>query len=255
MEEISVFEYEDVDLSNAMLVVAFPTVGLVSSIAGRFVIDSLQLDEIGAFVSRHFMPATVVYKGKPSPPVRIYAGDKTCGPDGSCDQLAVIISEFMPTFEIVKPLADTILGWSQKKGCKTIVGLEGTHAFGDKNKQKFNVYGLASTPNMKKILKKYKIKETLEGMITGVTGVLLYEGVLNKRDVLCLLAESHSSFPDSRAAGSLLEKLDVMLPDIKIDPQPLYKEAENIEQNIRKLMKQSKPTAPAMPPAPHSMYG
>jgi uncharacterized protein len=53
----------------------------------------------------------------------------------------------------------------------------------------------------------------------------------------------------------LLEKLDKILPEIKIDPEPLYKEAEQIEKKIRAFMKQSKPTAPSIPPTPHTMYG
>ncbi|MCK5030604.1 MAG: PAC2 family protein, partial [Thermoplasmatales archaeon] len=57
MEDITIMEYKEVDLSNSMLVVAFPTVGLISSIAGHFIIDSLKLDEIGTIVSKHFMPA------------------------------------------------------------------------------------------------------------------------------------------------------------------------------------------------------
>ena len=46
-----------------------------------------------------------------------------------------------------------------------------------------------------------------------------------------------------------------MLPEIKIDPKPLYKEAEKIEDQIRKFMEQSKPTAPQLPPIPTQMYG
>jgi uncharacterized protein len=108
---------------------------------------------------------------------------------------------------------------------------------------------------MKRFLKRYKIEETKEGMITGVTGVLLYEGVLMKHDVICMLSEAHSSYPDSRAAGNLLKKLDIMLPEIKIDPKPLYKEAEKIEAQIKNFIDQSKPTAPSLPPIPSQMYG
>jgi uncharacterized protein len=254
MDDIEIIEYKDEDLSNSLLVVAFPTVGLISSIAGHFIIDTLKLKEIGAIVSSEFMPATVIHKSTPSPPVRIYAGKKKCGPDGSCEQIAVIISEFMPPYKIIKALADKILAWAEVKGCKNVVALEGTHSVGDKNKQ-LKVYGVGSNPDMKKLLTGYKIEETKEGMITGVTGVLLYEGVLKKQDVLCLLSEAHSAFPDSRAAGNLLKKLDVMLPEIKIDPRPLYKEAEKIEDQIRKFMEQSKPTAPQLPPIPTQMYG
>lgn len=254
MEDIKLIEYQEEDLSNSLLVVAFPTVGLISSIAGRFIIDSLKLKEIGAIVSKEFMPATIIRDSKPSPPVRIYAGNKKCGPDGKCEQLAVIISEFMPPYNIIKPLADTILEWAKKKGCQAIVALEGTHALGDKKKDMM-VYGIASTSLMKNYIEKYKLSETKEGMITGVNGVLLYQGALMKSDVICLLSEAHASYPDSRAAGNLLKKLDIMLPEIKIDPKPLYKEAEEIEKKIRQFMQQSKPTAPQVPPIPTQMYG
>ena len=59
MDDIELIEYKKVDLSNSLLVVAFPTVGLISSIAGRYIIDSLKLEEIGAILSKEFMPATV----------------------------------------------------------------------------------------------------------------------------------------------------------------------------------------------------
>ena len=254
MDDIELIEYKDIDLSNSLLVMAFPTVGLISSIAGHFIIDSLKLEEIGTIVSREFMPATVIHKSKPSPPVRIYAGKKKCGIDGKCEQIAVIISEFMPPYNIIKPLADKILEWAKNKGVKSIVSLEGTHAVGNRKKN-MKVYGVGSNTMMKNILKKYKIEETKEGMITGVNGVLLYQGALMKRDVMCLLSEAHTTFPDSRAAGNLLKKLDVMLPEIKIDPDPLYKEAEEIEKKIRQFMEQSKPTAPQIPPIPTHMYG
>jgi len=65
MDDISIIEYEDVDLSNSMLIVAFPTVGLISSIAGHFIIDSLKLDPIGTITSNQFMPATVIHKSIP----------------------------------------------------------------------------------------------------------------------------------------------------------------------------------------------
>ena len=255
MDDLALIEYTKVDLSNSMLIVAFPTVGLISSIAGHFIIDSLKLKEIGTISSPYFTPATVIHNSIPSPPVRIYAGKKTCGPDSSCNQVAVIISEFMPPLTIIKALGDKILDWAEHKGCKIILSLEGTHAIVDSKEKKPHIHGVASSTSMKKILKKYNIEETQEGMITGVTGVLLFEGVLQKRDVICLLAEAKASYPDSRAAATLLEKLDKMLPEIKIDPDPLYKEAEVIEQKIRSFMKQSQPTAPSLPQIPAGMYG
>lgn len=74
-------------------------------------------------------------------------------------------------------------------------------------KKGLKVFGVGSNSEMKNLLSKYKIPETQEGMITGVTGVLLYEGVLTQRDVICLLSEAHADYPDSRAAGNLLKSL------------------------------------------------
>jgi len=251
-EDIQIIEYKSVDLSNSVLIEAFPTVGLVSSIAGHFLVEQLKLEEIGTISSRYFMPAAVIHNGVPSPPVRIYAGKKICGSTGECNQIVVIISEFMPSVDIIKPVANMILSWAQKKKCSHIVTLEGTHSL---NPKKPKTYGVATTQKMNDILKKYAIEETKEGMITGITGVLLFEGARLKQDVLCLLAEAHSSYPDSRAAALLVETLDKMLPEIKIDTQPLYKEAEDIEQKIRSFIKQAQPTAPSSVPHPSQMYG
>ncbi|MEM4258582.1 MAG: PAC2 family protein [Candidatus Thermoplasmatota archaeon] len=252
MNDITFIEYQQIDLSDTMLIVAFPTVGLISSIAGHFIIDTLKLESAGAIMSDRFMPAAVIHKSIPHPPVRIYVGKKKCGPNHVCTKLAIIISEFMPPYDITKPLVDKILQWAHEKNCKFIVSIEGMHLAQGK---KPHLYGVASTPEMKEILKKYNIEEIKEGMITGDSGVFLYQGALQKQHVICLLAEAQASYPDSRAAGMLLEKLDVMLPDIKIDPEPLYKQADEIEKQIRAFMQQSKPTAPSVPPIPHSMYG
>ena len=151
MEDIEIIEYKKIDLSNSLLVVAFPTVGLISSIAGHYIIDSLKLEEVGTIISKEFMPATIIHNSKPSPPIRIHAGERKCGPDGKCEQLVVIISEFMPPYNLIKPLADIILEWAKEKGCKTVVAFEGTHALGE-SKRNPKVYGVGSNDDMKKFL-------------------------------------------------------------------------------------------------------
>jgi len=256
MSEITIVEHTKKDLSNSLLVVAFPTVGLVSSIAGYYIIKTLGLKEIGVILSDDFSPTTVIYNGRPSAPVRIYAGKKECGPNKECDQIAVVISEFLPPFETIKPLSDAILGWAKEKNCRYIIGLEGTHVENEDNDDDTEVLGVISNDSLKPMLKKHKIKQSTDGMITGVSGVMLYSAALSNQDVICLLSSAHENFPDSRAAAFLVEKLDRMLPGIKIDSKPLFKESEEIEKQIRKHIKQSKPTAPpVIPPIPTGMYG
>lgn len=242
---IQIIENKQMDLSNCMLAVAFPTVGLISSIAGHHIVKSLELKEIGAIISNKFMPTTVIHDRYPSPPVRIYAGKKKCGPKDGCDQIAVIMSEFMPPFESIGPLVDAILAWGKEKRCRIITMFEGSHMKkGKKGVDEQKIYGVGSTPYMQKMLDKYKIAQMEEGMITGVTGVLLYKAALEEQNAMCLLSKAHSQFPDSRAAAKLIQILDVMLPGIKLDPKPLYEEADRIEKKIKSFMEESKPTAP-----------
>jgi uncharacterized protein len=242
--DIKIIENKKMELSNCMLTVAFPTVGLISSIAGHHIVTSLKLKEIGAIISDKFMPTTVIHNHYPSPPVRIYAGKKKCGPKDGCDQIAVIMSEFMPPYESIGPLVSTILDWAKQKKCRIITTFEGSHTEKNGENEEQKVYGVGSTPYMQKMLDKFNIIQMDEGMITGVTGVLLYKAALEQQNAMCLLSKAHSQFPDSRAAAKLIQILDVMLPGIKLDPQPLYEEAERIEEKIKTFMEQSKPTAP-----------
>ena len=125
MNTISVIEYKKKDLSNALMVIAFPSVGLVGSIAGSFIVKQLKLEEIGMVQSPDFLPVTIIHNGKPSPPVRLYASKKKCGPDGSCEQIVVVLSEFAPPPATIRDLADTLLRWAKTKQCKLILTLEG----------------------------------------------------------------------------------------------------------------------------------
>ena len=58
-------------------------------------------------------------------------------------------------------------------------------------------------------------------------------------DVIALLAEAHPDYPDARAAARIVEILNEMMGEVKIDPQPLYQEAEKIEKNIAQLREQA----------------
>ena len=250
-EIISFYGYKKLDISNALVVTGFPTVGMVGTIAPRFIINTLKLDIIGAFSSDFFHPITVVSKGRPLPPVRIYGGRKKCGIDGGCDQIVVITSEFFPPTNVMRPLANKILEWCEKRNCSSIVSVEGFNmANGGKE---VPLYGVASTKNGRAFLKNQKVKLMEEGMVSGISGVLLYEGEIKKFNTMCLLAGVHSDFPDARAAAKVLEVVNKMIPEIEIDPEPLYEEAGKIEEEIEKHMEKAKPRSPFIQVSP--MYG
>ncbi len=254
MNTISIIEYKKKDLSNALMVIAFPSVGLVGSIAGSFIVKQLKLEEIGMVYSPDFLPVSIIHNGKPSPPVRLYASKKKCGPDGSCEQIVVVLSEFAPPPTTIRYLAEALLRWAETKHCKLILTLEGMQIQKREENYESKIYGVGSTPSIKKILTKNGITPTEEGIIVGLSGVLLLEGAVQKKDILCMLAETQTAYPDSRAAARLLEKIDKLLPLIKIEAKPLYKEAEEIEKKITEYIKTSKTATSSLPATPSSMY-
>ncbi len=233
-DDIEIHMYEEMDLNRAMLIESFPTVGLVSTIVASYIVDTLKLRRVGSIISKRFPPAAVVHNGEPTPPMRIYAGPKVCGPNNECDQVVVLTSEFTVADDLQLTLARRILGWAKDQGVKYIVSVEGTGISGDpQSEEDTQIYCACSTDKAWKYMQGYKVSPLKMGIVTGLSGVLLYIGNMEGRDIVCLLSPAHTNFPDARAAARLIHVIDDMLPLVEIDTGPLLEEAVKIEQNIQ----------------------
>jgi uncharacterized protein len=222
-----------------MILLGFPTIGLIGSIAGNYIANSLKLDLIGSIQSRYFLPSVIIRNSKPLPPVRIYHAKKEiCGKKNDCDHLLTIVTEFPIPNQAIYPLIDALQQWGDKNNISFFLGLEGIKST-EKEENQVDVFGVGSTQKMVDTLKKYKIENTKEGFISGLNGALLAAESERNKDMLCLMTEAHIAYPDSRAAGRLLEVVDDMLPGINLDLKPLYEEAENLENEIKRINKQS----------------
>lgn len=257
-DDIKIHMYEEADLRNSMLIDGFPTIGLVSTIVSSFIIDQLKLRRIGAIVSKRFPSASIISNGVPSPPLRIYAGPKLCGPENECDQVVVLTSEVRIPEDMQLPLANRILDWADEQGVRMVLSIEGTPIMEEPDPEKdLGIFGTGSTEKARKLIKRYELSPMEMGIITGVAGNLLYLGDMRKRDVLCLLAPAHSQFPDARAGAKMIEVIDQMLPVIEIDTSPLLEEATRIERQIQDalaLMKKGMESGSQQELPPTSMY-
>lgn len=260
MEALSITELKRMNLKDATVIDGFPSVGLVSSIVANYIVNSLELEQIGILDSIYFPSVALVRKAEPLSTVRIYAGERVKGEEG-VDQVVVFISEFQPPNNLIKVIAKTILDWIQEQKCRQLICPEGLvieREEGQEEEKKGNqdndteVFGIASTKRGRAQLEKNNINLFHEGVITGIAGVLLTEGKMRDFDVLGLLAEAHPDYPDARAAATVLEAIDKLLLHIKLDPKPLFQEAEGIEAQLKNLQKQTKVIKQV--PLPH-MYG
>lgn len=231
--DLTVHLFEDVELEGATIIDGFPSVGLVSTITANYLIDALDLTQIGIMDSTAFPTVSIVRGGVPLYPVRIYAGQG----------VVVFISEFQPAPKLIRPIADAILDFARDHEVARIVSPEGLVIDSDEapgeEPDEVAVYGLASQEATRGVLEEQGLEEFSNGIITGVSGVLLNLGKKHGFDTVSLLAEANPNFPDARAAAKVIEHIDKLLPDVEVDVKPLYTEAENIEQTLRRMQKQA----------------
>ena len=245
-DSVKIHEIVKQNLKGAVLIDGFPSIGLVGTIVANFLINTLKLEQIGIIDSPRFPAISVVKDGEPHNPMRLYSGEQVCN-DGTCNQVVVCVSEFTPPAEITKDLVNSLLDWAEKNGCTKVISAEGFNS-GPKEKGKENeIYGITSTEGSRVWIEEAKVKPFTYGTVGGITGALLNEGKIRKMNVLGLLAEVSEDLPDARAAASVIKAIDELLLAIELDPEPLLKEAESLEQEVKIVRDQAPPEVSSVP--------
>ena len=252
LEDVQIVDFEEMSLAGGTVIAGFPSIGLVSTIVANYLIDALGLKQIGAIDSPYFPTLSVVHTGEPLSPVRIYGGTV---PNG--EKIAVFVSEFKPKPNLINAISDVIMVWAKKKACKLLISPEGMVVEGKTSEEEMIVdaYAIGSTENARAMLQAKNIPQFKNGIIAGVSGVLLNKGKHEKFDVISILAEAHPNYPDARAAASAINVIGTVI-GVEINVGPLYDEAERIEKQLQKFHKQAKPIVSGTSQIPQpSMYG
>ena len=255
MYDIEINEMHRMDLEGATIVDGFPSVGLVSSIATNYIIKLLNMKEIGVMDSDGFPHVTLVRESIPLSPVRIYAGERT----NKGELMVAFVSEFQSPPELIRPISRALVDWAIDRKCKMIISPEGLVVDPDlKDKAELSdvVFAIGSTDRAREILNRKHFQTFEEGVITGVAGMLLIEGLARDFDVITLLAEAHPDFPDAGAAALVLEAMDDLILGVDFDAKPLFEEAQRIEARLKEVQAQAaKPRKPVTTAIKPDMYG
>ena len=173
MEDIQIINFEDIDLKGATVIAGFPSIGLVSTIAANYLIDALNLKQIGCITSPQFPALSVVHTGEPLSPVRIYYGIQ-----GASKKIVVFVSEFKPKPNLISAISEAIMKWANDNECNLLISPEGMVVEGtsDEGGREIEAYAIGSTENARTILTEKKIAQFKNGIIAGVSGVLLNIG-------------------------------------------------------------------------------
>ncbi|MDD1771188.1 MAG: PAC2 family protein [Methanomassiliicoccales archaeon] len=265
MNGIDIIDIKEKNVKGAYIIDGFPSIGLVGSIVANYLVSFLNLEQIAIVDSVYFPSISLIRDGTPMSPARVYAGQ--LGKHGE-EKIVVFVSEFQPSPEILKSLAITITDWAVEHRCKMIISPEGLLSKEESERLQrmakaaareetieelelnvadvpsteslgATVFGVGSTPEVRAVLKEIGVKPFESGVVAGLAGMLLNEGVARDFPVMTLLAEAHAEYPDARAAAAIMTIIDKMLLHVELDLKPLLEEAGVIEETLKEIHKKA----------------
>ncbi len=203
---------------GAIIIEGFPGFGLVGTIATQFLVEHLPTRLVGRFEYDELPATTAIHNGRVVEPLAIHYAPK---------HNLLILHAMLAVKDYEWKAAEQIAALKRKIKAKEIISIEGVNTAVPNETPTVYCYGDARF----EALGAQAMKESI---IVGVTAALL----LKAKDVKCLFANTHSGLPDSKAAAAVIAILNKDLK-LGVDPAPLLKQAEEFEEKLRTLMRQS----------------
>ncbi len=239
--DLSVVDTRGDSLRGAMMVVGFPTHGLVGSVAASYLVHTLDMTQVAYMIGEDFPPTVVMDEGVVNAPIRFYASKLVCGPDRSCQQLVVVISDIQPPATLLSHLGRTLLDWAESKGIELVIAIEG-QPIEKEEKGDARVVAMANRAAAP-LLAKYHFT-TASGVVSGFAGGLLLNAISRPLPVLCVIAQAHKDYPDARAAAKVIEAVNPLVPLILLNTRPLRQKAKQIEAEVRHHLEEQQAASP-----------
>jgi uncharacterized protein len=232
---IEIRKLKEINIEGGVVFDGFHNIGLTSTIACGCYINSLNTELVDILDSSLFSSMSVIYDSKPNFPARIYANEEK--------KLAFFVSELVLDPSAYRPVADIILRWSKDNKCQTIISIAGrTIEKEDIRTTKEEEPSLNVISNSSIIMKELGdigILPLKNGTINGIPGILLNEANWKNIDVIVFVVDVISGVPDFRAAANVVQAISKIVPEAYCEIQPLIKEAENIENNLKMINSQA----------------
>jgi len=229
--DINFVEFKEKNIRDYTLIEGLPGMGLVGTIAAKYVIEKLNFEEYGYIESALFLPVVRIHDGMPIRPARIYISDSK--------KLIVLISEQIIPKNHTFILAKAVTDWMQKKGISSLISLSGIHAY-DTDPEQPIIYGIAANEKSKELLEKHGLKLIEDGITTGVTALILLNLKKTNINAISILGNVKIA-ADYQAAAEVLKKLNDII-QLNIDVKPLMAEAKQVEKEIVENLKKFKTT-------------
>jgi uncharacterized protein (TIGR00162 family) len=224
-------ERAKVELKNPILVEGFPGLGMVGSIATKYLIKQLKAQKLATLYSPHF-PYHVVVNKKGS--ARLLRGEFYFWKNetGENDYIFLTGDSQAQTIEGQFEVANSILDFAEKKKVKMVITLGG---YRNEAEETPKVVAVSTNPSLfEKALEAKATSSEAGTPIVGTAGLLLGLAKFRKLDALCLLGETRGYFPDPKTAKTVIEVLQGIL-NVNVDLKGLDKEIERSKEILGRM--------------------
>jgi Archaeal enzymes of ATP-grasp superfamily len=219
--------FEEINLNGYILIEGFPGAGLVGAMANSYMIEKLGMKYVGYIDSESFPPIAVIHNAVPMFPVRIYADRDR--------KILAMISEFTIQTELVHELGYELIDFVRKTGIKEIVSIGGIPA----EKPSDDAFIVSTNENILKNAIAAGIKPIEDGVVAGVSAVLLANSSVLDIPIIDILVEVNPEITDPKYAEIALSSLKKII-NLEIDLSELEKETKIVEAKIRQMVKKAK---------------
>ena len=231
MKTTVIKELANVELKNPILIEGFPGLGMVGSIATKYLVKQLKAKKFAVLYSPHF-PYHVIVNKKGS--ARLLRGEFYFWKNetGENDFIFLVGDSQPQTIEGQFEVANSILDFGEKKKVKTIVTIGG---YRNEVEGTPNVVAISTSSVLfEKALKAKALSSEAGTPIVGTAGLLLGLAKFRKMDAICLLGETRGYLPDPKSAKSVIDVLQKLI-DVTADLKGLDEEIERSKEILGRM--------------------
>ena len=215
------------NLKENILLVGFPSNGLVGTFTISYLIHNLDMKQIGEIDHPDLPPTLFIEDGEILPPIRIYKKNN----------IFVVISDLPFDPYLAYDFAESILQYCKKNDIQKIVIVSGMETI-NKDPNAPKIYGLVTHQSLEETLYTNQISKFLTGSIFGTDAAIISVFRKSKIPALILYAECHPFFPDPESSVIAIATLAKVL-NIEVDTSDIQKKMERLRIQHRNLMEET----------------
>jgi len=214
--------------NEKILIVAFPSAGLVGAFAVSYLTAQLGMKDIGDLEFTKISPTYAIKNGEIYGPVRIY----------NKDNLYAILSNIPLNPTHTYDLITKSIEFAKNNDIKKIIIPRGLEAYENQKNDPMS-YGVGVNKNSKSLLDEYNLPNIQGAMILGVDASVISAAKNSETPCIVLYTTCRMMFPDDDAIIKSIKTLADIIK-VKVETEKFEEQLEKISKENEKLIAETK---------------